>query len=249
MADRMIARHDSRQPTARRRDPDQQRVGRVRRREHLVQARDDRDVEARDVGIDALARPGRIDDRHDLVASVADDAIGRLGAVRSELALGQDDEASEVGWEHQRSLEKRAASRDTRPGRVRRCGDGPGRGRGLAAVSFDVAAEAYDRFMGRYSRLLSPQLADLAGVQGGQRVARRRLRARRAHRGARGAAGGCVRRRGRPVPAVRRCHSDAIPGRRRARGARRAAAVRRTGRSTRLSRSSSSISCRIRSRG
>ena len=37
-------------------------------------------------------------------------------------------------------------------------------------MSFDVAAEAYDRFMGRYSRLLSPQLADLAGVQGGQRA-------------------------------------------------------------------------------
>jgi len=37
-------------------------------------------------------------------------------------------------------------------------------------VSFDVAAEAYDRFMGRYSRLLSPQLADLAGVAAGQRV-------------------------------------------------------------------------------
>jgi SAM-dependent methyltransferase len=37
-------------------------------------------------------------------------------------------------------------------------------------VSFDVAAEAYDSFMGRYSRLLSPQLADLAGVRGGQHV-------------------------------------------------------------------------------
>jgi len=37
-------------------------------------------------------------------------------------------------------------------------------------MSFDVAAEAYDRFMGRYSRLLSPQLADLAGVRPGQRV-------------------------------------------------------------------------------
>ena len=35
---------------------------------------------------------------------------------------------------------------------------------------FDVAGEAYDRFMGRYSRLLSPQLADLAGVVAGQRV-------------------------------------------------------------------------------
>jgi SAM-dependent methyltransferase len=37
-------------------------------------------------------------------------------------------------------------------------------------MSFDVAAEAYDRFMGRYSLLLSPQLADLAGVRVGQRV-------------------------------------------------------------------------------
>ena len=37
-------------------------------------------------------------------------------------------------------------------------------------MSFDVAAEAYDRFMGRYSRLLSPQLADLAGVRSGQRA-------------------------------------------------------------------------------
>src|SRR5688500_19264710 len=37
-------------------------------------------------------------------------------------------------------------------------------------VSFDVAAEAYDRFMGRYSVLLSPQLADLAAVRRGQRV-------------------------------------------------------------------------------
>ena len=37
-------------------------------------------------------------------------------------------------------------------------------------MSFDVAAEAYDAFMGRYSRLLSPQLADLAGVDHGQRV-------------------------------------------------------------------------------
>jgi SAM-dependent methyltransferase len=37
-------------------------------------------------------------------------------------------------------------------------------------MSFDVAAEAYDSFMGRYSTLLSPQLADLAGVGAGQRV-------------------------------------------------------------------------------
>jgi len=37
-------------------------------------------------------------------------------------------------------------------------------------VNFDVAADAYDRFMGGYSGLLSPQLADLAGVRVGQRV-------------------------------------------------------------------------------
>ena len=37
-------------------------------------------------------------------------------------------------------------------------------------MSFDVAAESYDRFMGRYSVLLAPQLADLAGVRHGQRV-------------------------------------------------------------------------------
>jgi ubiquinone/menaquinone biosynthesis C-methylase UbiE len=35
---------------------------------------------------------------------------------------------------------------------------------------FAVPADAYDRFMGRYSMLLSPQLADLAGVRAGQRV-------------------------------------------------------------------------------
>ena len=37
-------------------------------------------------------------------------------------------------------------------------------------MGFDVAAEAYDRFMGRYSLPLSPQLADLAGVHAGQNV-------------------------------------------------------------------------------
>ena len=40
----------------------------------------------------------------------------------------------------------------------------------MARMSFDVAAGAYDRFMGRYSALLSPQMADLAGVRAGQRV-------------------------------------------------------------------------------
>jgi len=40
----------------------------------------------------------------------------------------------------------------------------------VAGVSFSVAAEAYDRFMGRYSTQLAPGLADLAGVQRGQRA-------------------------------------------------------------------------------
>jgi len=37
-------------------------------------------------------------------------------------------------------------------------------------VGFDVAADAYDSFMGRYSVLLSSQLADIAGVRSGQRA-------------------------------------------------------------------------------
>jgi SAM-dependent methyltransferase len=37
-------------------------------------------------------------------------------------------------------------------------------------VSFEVAADAYDRFMGRYSILLAPEFADFAGVASGQRV-------------------------------------------------------------------------------
>jgi SAM-dependent methyltransferase len=37
-------------------------------------------------------------------------------------------------------------------------------------MTFAVAAESYDRFMGRYSVQLSPQLAELAGVEPGQRV-------------------------------------------------------------------------------
>ena len=37
-------------------------------------------------------------------------------------------------------------------------------------MAFNVAADAYDRFMGRYSLELSPQLADLAGIHPGQRV-------------------------------------------------------------------------------
>ena len=37
-------------------------------------------------------------------------------------------------------------------------------------MTFDIAAESYDRFMGRYSIHLAPQLADLAGIASGQRV-------------------------------------------------------------------------------
>ncbi len=42
--------------------------------------------------------------------------------------------------------------------------------RTVPLVSFDVAAESYDRFMGRYSVQLAPQMADLAAVHPGQRV-------------------------------------------------------------------------------
>jgi SAM-dependent methyltransferase len=37
-------------------------------------------------------------------------------------------------------------------------------------VSFNVAADAYDRFMGRYSSLLAPVFADFAAVDTGQRA-------------------------------------------------------------------------------
>ena len=37
-------------------------------------------------------------------------------------------------------------------------------------MGFEVSGAAYDRFMGRYSRTLAPQLADFAGVKAGQRV-------------------------------------------------------------------------------
>jgi SAM-dependent methyltransferase len=37
-------------------------------------------------------------------------------------------------------------------------------------MGFEVPAEAYDRFIGRYSTQLAPQLADLGGIRVGQRV-------------------------------------------------------------------------------
>ena len=37
-------------------------------------------------------------------------------------------------------------------------------------MTFVVAADAYDRFMGAWSRVLAPKLADFAGIRAGQRV-------------------------------------------------------------------------------
>src|SRR5256714_14039639 len=37
-------------------------------------------------------------------------------------------------------------------------------------MAFNVPADAYDRFMGRYSTQLAAQMADLAGIEAGQRV-------------------------------------------------------------------------------
>ena len=37
-------------------------------------------------------------------------------------------------------------------------------------MTFAVPADAYDRFMGRYSTQLAAQMADLAGIEAGQRV-------------------------------------------------------------------------------
>jgi SAM-dependent methyltransferase len=37
-------------------------------------------------------------------------------------------------------------------------------------VAFNVAADAYDRFMGRYSAVLTPQMVDFAGVEAGEHV-------------------------------------------------------------------------------
>src|SRR4051794_24882636 len=37
-------------------------------------------------------------------------------------------------------------------------------------MGFEVSGAAYDRFMGRYSRPLAPQLADFAGIASGQRA-------------------------------------------------------------------------------
>ena len=102
-----------REPAARRRDPDQQRVRRRLDGQRVGERRDDRDVVARQVRVDVLAGPRRIDDRGDVVTPVADDAVGRLRVVGSELALGEDGEAAEGGWSHRPSLRKSRVPRGT----------------------------------------------------------------------------------------------------------------------------------------
>ena len=97
-------------------------------------------------------------------------------------------------------------------------------------------------------QLLSPQLADLAGVRAGQRVLDVGLWTRRAHGGAGHAAGTRRRGRRRPVRAIRRGRSSATPRRRGAAGLRGAPAVPGPRPSMPPSPSSSSTSWRIRSR-
>src|SRR2546423_14419862 len=72
-----------------------------------------------------------------------------------------------------------AASRRPSRSRPDTLWPGPGRSRSdrsgeterrVRPVNFAVTADAYDRFMGKYSVLLGPQIADYAGVRPGQRV-------------------------------------------------------------------------------
>ena len=64
-------------------------------------------------------------------------------------------------------MSKRSCSPDGHTGRG---GVTLGGERRFPLVSFTVGADAYDRFMGRYSAPLAPQFADLASVSAGQRV-------------------------------------------------------------------------------
>jgi SAM-dependent methyltransferase len=66
---------------------------------------------------------------------------------------------------HQRSIEQGCPIGKSRPRDPLRHA-----GSTVRRMSFAVEASAYDRFMGRYSAPLSPQLADLAAVTPGQRV-------------------------------------------------------------------------------
>ena len=79
IASRIVGRQRVGELAAGRGDPDQQRVGRAREGERLVEGRDDRDVvlPARNVA-DVPAGVGRIEQRDDVVAPVADHADGGL---------------------------------------------------------------------------------------------------------------------------------------------------------------------------
>ena len=82
----------------------------------------------------------------------------------------------------------------------------------LARVSFEVSADAYLRFMGKYSEPLATLFADLAGIRAGMRVldvgcgpgalTAELVAAGRPGRGQRGGTVGVVRRR-RARPAAR----------------------------------------------
>ena len=83
-----------RQPAAGRGDPDEQARRAGSAAERLVERGHERDVVARQEGVDVLPDVRRIEHRHDVVASVADHAVGGLGAVRPEFALGEDHQSA-----------------------------------------------------------------------------------------------------------------------------------------------------------
>ena len=100
-----------RQPPARRGDPDQQPVRPDRAVERLVERRGEGHVEGRQEFAQVAARHRRIEDRHDLVVAVADDADRGLGVVDPELSLGQDDQSSGFVGVHLPILGKRGRAR------------------------------------------------------------------------------------------------------------------------------------------
>jgi hypothetical protein len=93
-----------RQPAARRRDADQEGVGRFRHGQRLAQRGDRRDVMSGQPLAHVPAGDGRVENRHGAIRRVADHAHRRLGVVRTELALRQDHEASAAGFAHGRAV-------------------------------------------------------------------------------------------------------------------------------------------------
>jgi hypothetical protein len=83
-----------RQPAARGRDADQERVGRLREGQGFGQRPDHGNVVAGEPLADITARNGRVENRDRPIGCVADHAHRRLGVVRAELALGQDHQPS-----------------------------------------------------------------------------------------------------------------------------------------------------------